>query len=330
MPLHYLQWHITHHCNLRCLHCYQENYDQVMDAGLAFGTLEKYLRFLEGRELTGQVNLTGGEPLTHPLFWELAHRIRENRLRLGILTNGTLIDEGTARRLAELSPVFIQVSLDGTREFHDEIRGAGSFDRALEGIDLLKKQGVKILVSFTAQKKNYRDFTELSKICREHRVDKLWWDRVVSSDMQNIALSTEEFEEISRQAARRRRRYRRLNGTSMVNCGRALQFLATGRPCRYRCGAGGDLLIVLADGSVMPCRRLPFVIGNIRDGEIAEIIDGSSLMRQLARPYVPEGCEGCPHLPKCRGGARCVTYAQTGRLDLRDVNCTKMFNYTEK
>ena len=34
-----------------------------------------------------------------------------------------------------------------------------------------------------------------------------------------------------------------------------------------------------------------------------------------------EGCESCRHLIACRGGARCVTYAQTGRLDVRDVNC---------
>ena len=321
MALHILQWHITHRCNLRCAHCYQEDYQFEMPWDQIQGALDKYLRYLRMRGMPGQINLTGGEPLTHSGFWPLAERVRAEGLRLGVLTNGTLIGEAEARRLNALRPVFVQVSLDGTRETHDAIRGAGSFDKALNGIDCLKRAGVHVLVSFTAQKGNYRDFEGLSKVCRKHRVDKLWWDRVVTDDTRTLALSTDEFREICTVAARRRRRYRRLNDTSMVNCGRALQFLATGRPCKYHCGAGGDLLIFLADGSVMPCRRLPFVIGNLSDGELQDIIAGSDIMRALAKPCVPEGCEGCAHLERCRGGARCVTYAQTGRWDVRDVNC---------
>jgi len=321
MALHILQWHITHRCNLRCAHCYQRDYLQEAPKALLGEGLDKYVRFLAAKGLAGQVNLTGGEPLAHPDFWALAGDIRRQGLRLGVLTNGTLVDADAARRLRALEPAFVQVSLDGARERHDAIRGEGAFDRALEGIDRLKDQGVHVLVSFTAQKDNFRDFPALSRICHRHRVDKLWWDRVVTDDTRALALNTDEFREMCRIAARRRRRYRRADGSSMVNCGRALQFLATGRPCRYHCGAGGDLLIFLADGSVMPCRRLPFVIGNLRDGELADIIAGSDVMRRLAAPRVPQGCEGCRHLPACRGGARCVTYAQTGRLDLRDVNC---------
>ena len=322
MGLFVLQWHITHRCNLHCVHCYQGDYAAEMKPDLLREGLEKYLALLHGRGLEGQVNLTGGEPLLHPEFWDLAQEIRRENLRLGVLTNGTLICEETARRLSKLRPCFVQVSLDGTREHHDIIRGAGAFDRALAGIDCLKRNGVRVHVSFTAQKRNYRDFPLLAKVCRKHRVDKLWWDRVVSSDTQNLALSTEEFAAVSADAARCRRRYRRLHDKSMVSCGRALQFLAAGRPCRYRCGAGGDLLIYLADGSIMPCRRLPYVIGNIRDGGLEETIAASEIMRRLAKPYVPEGCENCRHSLTCRGGARCVTLAQTGRLNVRDVNCT--------
>ena len=321
MALHILQWHITHRCNLRCAHCYQEDYERIMPRDAMAEALNKYLRFLNQRGLPGQINLTGGEPLAHPDFWELAAQVRREGLRLGVLTNGTLIGPEEAVRLAALGPVFVQVSLDGTKDTHDAIRGEGAFDRALTGIDHLKRAKVHVLVSFTAQKRNYRELPGLAAVCRKHRVDKLWWDRVVTEDTEHLALSTEEFHEACALAARARRRYRRLNGQSMVNCGRALQFLETGRPCRYHCGAGGDLLILLADGGLMPCRRLPFVIGNIADGEIGDIIGASPVMRELSQPREPEGCRGCPHLSTCRGGARCVTYAQTGRLDIKDVNC---------
>ena len=468
---HYLQWHITHACNKRCIHCYQEDYDSFMPLDRCMEALDQYCAMISRRHLEGQINLTGGEPLLHPDFFALAGAIRQRGLRLGILTNGTLIDDETAARLAALHPIFVQVSLDGTREIHDRIRGEGSFDEALAGIDALKRQGLRVLVSFTAQKGNITSFEALAQICRSHRVDKLWWDRVVTDtpeDTAALALSTEEFERMVRLTARLQRESGQLSarplavsrgsserspgavcvsrgnlfttrefgkkpsvvksgqerlsviparlrgwlqssGRSMggpgrfpdrqgafmeISSGRALQSLDGEGAC-YRCSAGRNLLILLADGSLMPCRRLPFVIGNlfteeqesgqdgqgvsIAGGDVTEagetapaeaaigdvteagetaaaeaaigevteagisvltpaaeqeisdaavsmtvmerIISGSPLMRQLARPRFPEGCFGCNRFERCRGGSRCVTYAQTGSLERRDVNC---------
>ena len=111
---HVLQWHITHLCNLRCVHCYQEEYARHMDKDMMGRVLEKYERYLKLLDLPGQINLTGGEPLLHPGFFDLARTIRSHGHRLAVLTNGTLIDRETASRLAALRPVFVQVSLDGT------------------------------------------------------------------------------------------------------------------------------------------------------------------------------------------------------------------------
>ena len=84
--------------------------------------LDKYVAYLEKHDYEGQINLTGGEPLLHPDFMFLAAEIRKRGLRLGILTNGTLITDEIAGQLASLHPVFVQVRLDGPRRIHDEIR----------------------------------------------------------------------------------------------------------------------------------------------------------------------------------------------------------------
>ncbi len=317
---HFLQWHITHHCNLRCAHCYQEEYAFHMPEDRFDRWLAQYLDFTERRSLSPQINLTGGEPLVHSSFFSFAEELRRRDVRWAVLTNGTLIDASSAKRIASLRPAFVQVSLDGARETHDAIRGDGSFEKALRGVDLLKKENVRVIVSFTAQKSNVGDFSAVAVVCRKHRVDKLWWDRVVTDDTERLALSTDEFAAFVRQSNRLQDKYRRRMKTRIDN-GRALQFLCASQPCVYRCNAGGDLLIFLPNGDVMPCRRLPFVIGNMERSPLEQIVAESELMRELKDAPVPEACRLCSHLSLCRGGAKCVTYAQTGQLYARDVNC---------
>lgn len=314
---HVLQWHITHRCNLRCSHCYQTDYGRETTREELFGALDAYERFVRGRALAAQINLTGGEPLAHPDFFALAREIRRRGMALGVLSNGTLIGDAVAGRLADLDPRFVQISLDGTRRVHDAIRGEGSFDRAMYGVDALKRRGVRVNVSFTAQSLNYRSLVPLALQCRAHGVDKLWFDRVViakEEDASALSLTTEQFRALVKTAGR-------LSRLGLVDCGRSLQFLGAKGTEVYRCGAGGELLILLADGGLMPCRRLPYVIGNIRDGEIEDIVSHSEIMRSLAAAPLPEGCRDCEYAARCRGGAKCVTCARTGDPFGKDVNC---------
>lgn len=320
-----LQWHITHLCNLRCTHCYQEEYARHMEKADFYSALDKFDEYVGGRAVIPQINLTGGEPLLHPDFFEFAKAIHRRNYRLGILTNGTMIDRECAQKLARLSPVFVQISLDGTQKTHDSIRGEGNFKKALDGIDNLKRENVRVLVSFTAQKINYKDYSALAKICRKHNVDKLWWDRIVTStpdECESSALSTEQFKFIVNKSAAVGRRYEFFHKNIEISNQRALQFLGTHR-CGYRCGAGGNLIIFLADGGVMPCRRLPFVIGNIKEKTLSEIIDESEIMQELSKIHIPNECSECEDWNRCYGGAKCVTYAQTGKLFEKDVNCFK-------
>ena len=83
---HVLQWHITHRCNLRCRHCYQDDFQSEMTLEELLAVLDKYERFLKERNLTGHINLTGGEPLASPYFFELAEEILRRGMTFSILT----------------------------------------------------------------------------------------------------------------------------------------------------------------------------------------------------------------------------------------------------
>jgi radical SAM protein with 4Fe4S-binding SPASM domain len=106
-----------------------------------------------------------------------------------------------------------------------------------------------------------------------------------------------------------------------VSCDRALQFLA-GDGAPYRCNAGADLLALLPTGDVLPCRRLPIVVGNVGQTPLADLYDEAELLRQLRdRERIPGRCVACAHARTCGGGLRCLAYAVTGDPWAADPGC---------
>ncbi|MEE0873451.1 MAG: radical SAM protein [Ruminococcus sp.] len=312
-----LQWHITHRCNLRCAHCYQDDYSAFESRDTMTDVLDQFQALLREYRLRGHINVTGGEPLTHPdLFW-LLREISDRHISSGVLTNGTLVGLREARLFRACGVDYVQISLDGLEKTHDAIRGEGSYARALKGINALKAQGLFTSVSFTAQRGNLRDLPGLARVCEKAGVDKLWFDRVVipaDEDPKGLSLDKKDFQKLIKTAAR-------LNRSGKVFCGRALQFIPCRRKNIYRCSAGDSLLVLLADGSVMPCRRLPIVAGNAHDSTLLSIYRDSPVMISLRETGVPQGCRGCRYSEDCRGGAKCAAYARFGRYDIPDPDC---------
>ena len=312
-----LQWHITHRCNLRCGHCYQDDYSAFSSKESLSSVLNQYSRLLDEYDFKGYLNITGGEPLTHPdLFW-LLKEAKKREITTAVLTNGTLIGRREAAALKRLEVDYVQVSLDGLRDTHDKIRGKGSFDLAIRGIRELKAQGIFVTIAFTAQRENYGELGRLADFCNNLGADKLWFDRVVipeNEDKNNLSIGSKEYMALCRKASR-------LNRSGKISCARALQFI----PCRekniYSCNAGNRLLAVLADGTVMPCRRLPIEAGNVMQSELLTIYRESTELIKLRKAEIPEKCKQCKYAQNCRGGARCIAYARLGKYDLPDPDC---------
>lgn len=325
-----MQWHLTDRCNLRCSHCYQQGYT---DAGLDFAAWEKILdrfrAFIAARPdapaLRGHVTVTGGEPFAHPGLPRLIERLHAERQHysFALLSNGTLIDDALARRLAAWQPAFVQVSLDGGEATHDRIRGAGNFHRACDGLRHLVRHGVRTMISFTAQRSNYREFPEVARIGRGIGVSRVWADRMIPDEasQHEESLSAEETREfcLLMQEARAGAQ----GSTTEISMKRALQFLVSD-DASYRCTAGDTLIAVMPNGDVYPCRRLPLRAGNLLESPLEEIYDGA-LFRELrgigCETPPPEACRPCAFAAVCRGGLRCLSHALRGDVRAADPGC---------
>lgn len=329
-----LQWHITDRCNLRCAHCYQETY-AGRELGFEdwLGILEQFKAFLRRRcggktpAPRGHINLTGGEPFAHPELARLLDVLAAHRhlFSFAVLSNGTLIDAAWARRLAGWRVGYVQISLDGNRATHDRIRGAGSHDRAVAAVGHLVKAGVRSVISFTANRANYREFEEVARLARRLKAWRVWADRLIpcgqGEALREQVLTPRETRELFEIMGRARAEAKRgWFARTDVSLRRALQFLVGGEE-PYRCTAGDSLVTVMPNGDVFPCRRLPIRVGNLQETTL-EALHACDLFRALRdRRRCAAGCADCLYAGLCGGGLRCLAHAATGDPFTADPGC---------
>lgn len=138
--LRYLFFELTDGCNMSCQHCGSScsaEKGALLPKEKIFRVLDRLVKHYRAEEI--MVCLTGGEPLLHPDFFEIADYIHRKGFPWGMTTNGTLIDEHIAERLADAGMGSISISLDGLEESHNWLRGSSkAFMRTVKGIRALR------------------------------------------------------------------------------------------------------------------------------------------------------------------------------------------------
>ena len=139
-------------CNLKCSHCYikRNPYKQEKD----FIHLDKIKQslILTKKENLKCIYLTGGEPMLHPDFNTIL-RLCLKFSNVTVLSNGTLINDKKARFLRKIDDesnfeTIYRISLDHYNEQkNDELRGRGSYRKALLAIQSLYKYEFNPIIS---------------------------------------------------------------------------------------------------------------------------------------------------------------------------------------
>src|SRR5580765_1878235 len=96
---------LTYVCNLHCFFCYNpvQRKDQVRSKPAPVSAreplaYEETLQILDQLKEMGvlYLTLTGGEPMVHPRFWDIAREAKKRSFALRIFSNGIIINEAVA------------------------------------------------------------------------------------------------------------------------------------------------------------------------------------------------------------------------------------------
>ncbi len=158
-------WETTKACNLSCRHC--RAVPQTSIGPTEMPTPEALALMDQIAEVARPVFvLSGGEPLFRPDLFELgAHGVALG-FRMALATNGTLIDQRIADRIAQTGFSRVAISLDGAREdTHDRFRNLpGSHARAIAGIRALRRAGMSVQINSTIAKHNVAELPDMLKL----------------------------------------------------------------------------------------------------------------------------------------------------------------------
>lgn len=174
-------WNITRRCNLKCIHCYSDSEAREYPGELSWDQCRAVIDDLAGFGVPA-VLLSGGEPLIHPRFFDLAGYARERGLRLTLSTNGTLITPERARRIKDLGFAYVGISLDGIGKTHDHFRGQkGAFEKAVAAFRNCKAVDQKVGLRLTLSPNNIADLDKILDFIEKEDIDRVCFYHLVYS-----------------------------------------------------------------------------------------------------------------------------------------------------
>jgi len=332
-------WEATAACNLACRHCRRLDVARALSRH-DLTTEQAKTNLVDGLTALGKPVLvcSGGEPLLRPDLWDIASHAVNRGLPIALATNGTLIDEPMAERIARAGFERVAISLDGAdAQTHDAFRQqAGAFDGAVAAIARLRQRGMSLQVNTTVTLHNVRQLHAIFE--RVIALGAEAWHVFMFVPVgcgleipEEQQLVAEQYEVVLHWLAERA-----LEQRIFVRATCAPQYfriLAQRRGLRRAqsqgkfatltkgCLAGTGICFISHRGDVFPCGYLPVSSGNVTRTPFAEIWSNSPVFSSLRDPEALTGkCGACEFKRVC-SGCRARAFAATGNYLTEEPCC---------
>ena len=341
-PSQAYQWHITDNCDQRCKHCYLFGEDARAKCvttpwDMLLRTLDECTLDAARRHAWPMLAVTGGDPILHPQFWELAEEIHRRGISWTMMGNPFHLSPEVCVRLRQHGVERYQMSMDGLEPFHDYMRKPGSFRATLEALKWLNDAGIDTQLMATVSRKNMEDVLACMDIAVEYHACSFTFARYCATSPEKVEdyPSPEEYHQFLKRYYEKRRAYIEQGCKTRFGLKEHLFTLL-----RWELGeftvpafskAKPDLVCdgchlgrggcILANGNVMACRRMESVVGNVWRESLCDL-ETCEEMERYADVKNIRKCKDCELLNWCRG-CRAVGFNATGDLNAADPCCWK-------
>lgn len=281
----YVAWQITNECNLACLHCIEESgpgkaFKDELSVEEFRGVLDQFIK-LE----VPYVSFSGGEPMVHPHFFEMAEYFCASGGQLKVETNGHYLTPENCRRLAAIGVKAVQVSIDGgSKETFNRMRVLGQFDVVTQGTRNLRDAGVPVEVNFSPTHFNVHEIGPAVDLAFELGAYSFYTGRTMYTGnavktWRKIVPTEEQYAEFFAALKEKTEEYRGRMRVYFHEMGLLDEL-------RYRLEHPAALVIVLPNGLVKLINALPFICGDLRTQSLTQV--WSNFQRSWQDPRVAQ------------------------------------------
>lgn len=318
---------LTEDCNLNCSMCIRgKKQGSDMD-------IEQLKQIMENNDLSDHdIVITGGEPSLHENYLDIVLMMSQNAKTVTVTSNGTLNLQ--LDKLRNLENLFFQISLDGDKKIHDQIRGSNTFDSTWHTLQMMEFMEIGYSVASVVSKKNRSDIFDL--IDKLSGLKKMAYWRVSyempfgnASGIDDI-MSAEEWNFFVDNLLKKvnfRLKIKKLFPFNLYEK-RWADLEKTAFKCNrsINCGSGINKIYVYPDLKVYPCTCLTdFCVGELGKQSFSEIMNGEKI--KLFSEYSLKNrsdCQDCKYKNYCNGGCIGMSYHYFGKLGMGDLRCPKL------
>jgi radical SAM protein with 4Fe4S-binding SPASM domain len=325
----YAVWEITLACNLACRHC-GSRAGKKREGEL---TTDEALRVVGELDALGvrQVTLIGGEAYLREDWDTILRALADRGIQTTITTGGRGLTAERARRAKEAGVDSVSVSVDGLEETHDWLRGVkGSFRGALQALDYLRAEGVRVTANTQVNRLNLGELDDLLTVLLDKRIEA-WQVQITAAlgraaDRPEILFQPYDVLEFIPKVAALKARC--LAAGALLEPGNNVGYFgpyesfirSKDKSVHWEgCGAGCSTIGIEADGTFKGCPSLPtksYAAGSLKQTPMAEIWESSPVLarqRGFGRGDLWGFCGTCYYADVCRGGCAFTAHALMGR-----------------
>ncbi|BDB03821.1 PqqD family peptide modification chaperone [Clostridium botulinum] len=315
-------WEITNYCPLNCRHCYlpKKNNSIVSKADI-----KSFLKMIDHIGVH-QVQVTGGEALTHPELEYIIDSLINRGIITVISTSGFGFTNDMFKYLVKLKEVqgsMLRVSLDGNKNTHNYIRrNKYSYDNAIEFIKKALNNGIDCQVETCLVNQSKQELENLVLLVKKLGVSSIEIGKLVDQgnaqkNKLELVWSEKEYADF-------------LNELNSKYASKTFKIRLPEKEVKEKnCGAGYNVIRIKPNFDVTPCTMTEFNLGNLHTNTIFDIMSKcGNVFREIQCPE-NKLCSGCENEDSCK---HCIAVGYSTKHKVKDCkwfrsveNCLKPF-----
>ena len=305
---------LTYRCSEMCIHCYnpgatRNSTETSHRADYGELDLESYKRIIDDMYEHGLVKvcLSGGDPFSKEIVWELLDYLYEKGIAVDVFTNGLRL-AGSVNRLANYYPRLVGVSIySGKAEDHDAItRIPGSWKRSMQIVKELYHLAVPMNIKCCIMQPNLHSYYMVADIAKEFGAIPQFEINISESNDGDVCAKRLRLTEEQLQIVLRDNNLALYVGKEAPNYGGQKRDLFT-----FSCGAGSTGFCMSPNGDLRACTAFTQVYGNLSETSVDDVLSNSPALKEWRKAIVSD-------------------YTECGRHDYCDYcNLCAGLNYTE-